>query len=86
MGILFVLFCLGGDTLIVYDSGKYKYVWQIQVSFDVSNLGGELVCIFVVFLFFLFIFPHMRLCVLFSVSGNIQVDSIEPMSTLATDG
>ena len=23
------LFCLGGDTLIVYDSGKYKYVWQI---------------------------------------------------------
>ena len=45
------LFCLWGDTLIVYDSGKYKYVWQIQVCFDVSNLGGELVCIFVVFLF-----------------------------------
>ena len=20
------LFCLGGDTLIVYDNGKYKYV------------------------------------------------------------
>ena len=33
----FVLFCLGGDTLIVYDRGKYKYVWQIQVCFDVSN-------------------------------------------------
>ena len=32
-----VLFCLGGDTLIVYDRGKYKYVWQIQVCFDVSN-------------------------------------------------
>ena len=80
------LFCLGEDTLIVYDSGKYKYVWQIQVCFDVSNLGGELVCIFVVFLFFLFIFPHMHLCVLISVSGNIQVDSIELMSTLATDG
>ena len=51
VGILFVLFRGGGDTLIIYDSGKYKYVWQIQVCFDVSNLGGELVCIFVVFLF-----------------------------------
>ena len=65
------LFCLGGDTLIVYDSGKYKSVWQIQVCFDVSNLGGELVCIFVVFMFSCFYFPHMRLCILFSVSGNI---------------
>ena len=54
--------------------------------FGVSNLGGELVCIFVVFLFSCFYFPHMRLCVLFSVSGNIQVDSIELLSTLATDG
>ena len=34
------LFYLGGDTLIVYDS-------KIQVYFVVSNLGGELVCIFV---------------------------------------
>ena len=50
------LFCLGGDTLIVYVSGKYKYVWQIQVCFDVSNLGGELVCIFVDLLFLYFIF------------------------------
>ena len=41
------LFCLGGDTLIIYDSGKYKYLWQIQVCFVVSNLGGELVCVFV---------------------------------------
>ena len=64
------LFYLGGDTLIVYDTGKYKYVWQIQVCFDVSNLGGELVCIFVVFLFSVY-FLHMRLCVLLSVSGNI---------------
>ena len=31
-------------------------------------------------------FPHMRLCILFNVSGNIQVDSIELLSTLATDG
>ena len=34
----------------------------------------------------LVLFPHMRLCILFSVSGNIQVDSIELLSTLATDG
>ena len=79
------LFCLGGDTLIVYDSGKYKYVWQIQVCFDVSNLEGELVCIFVVFLFFCLFSTHafMRFV---SVSGNIQVDSIELLSTPATDG
>ena len=54
------LFCLGGDTLIVYDSGKYKYVWQIQVCFDVSNLGGVLVCIFVVFLFLFSTHAFMR--------------------------
>ena len=78
------LFCLGGDTLIVYDSGKYKYVWQIQVCFDVFNLAGELVCIFVVFLFFCY-FSYICLCVLFSVSRNIQVDSIELLSTLAID-
>ena len=37
------------------------------------------------FVVFLFYFPHMRLCILFSISGNIQVDSIELLSTLATD-
>ena len=42
----YCLFCLKGDTLIVYDS-------KIQVYFFVSNLGGELVCIFVD----MFIFP-----------------------------
>ena len=78
MGILFVLF-----------RGRYidcLYVWKIQVCFVVSNLGGELVCIFVVFLFSYFYFPHMRLCVLFSILGNIQVDSVVLLSTLATDG
>ena len=59
------LFCLRGDTLIVYDSGKYKYVWQIQVCFDVSNLGGELVCIFVVFLF---------ICLSFHTCGDVFVE------------
>ena len=31
------------------------------------------------------LFPHIRLCILFSVSGNIQVDSIKLRSTLATN-
>ena len=43
--------------------------------FEIKNL----ICLLV-------LFPHMRLCILFSVSGNIQVDSIELLSTLATDG
>ena len=30
-------------------------------------------------------FSHMRLCVLFSGSGNIQVDSVMLLSTLTTD-
>ena len=55
------------------------------MCFVVSNLGEELVCLFVVFLFSCFYFPHMRLCVLFSVSGNIQVDSVVLLSTLTTD-
>ena len=38
----------------------------------------KLICLLV-------LFPHMRLCILFSVSGNIQVDSIELLFTLATD-
>ena len=47
----------------------------IRVLFEIKNL----ICLLV-------LFPHMQLCILFSVSGNIQVDSIELLSTLATDG
>ena len=54
---------------------------------------GVLDCVFICVLFeikklfcLLVLFPHMRLCILFSVSRNIQVDSIELLSTLATDG
>ena len=63
------MFCLGG----------------VNIVFDVSNLGGELVCIFVDLLF-LFFLSRMRLCILFSVSRNIHADSIELLSTLTTDG
>ena len=39
------MFCLGG----------------VEIVFDVSNLGGELVCIFVVLLFFFFS-THAFMC------------------------
>ena len=73
------LFCLGGVTLIVYDSGKYKYVLMYLTQ-------GESQFAYLLFSCFPVYFPHMRLCILFSVSGNIQVDSIELLSTLVTDG
>ena len=72
------LFCLGGDTLIVYDSGKYKYV-LLYLTQGESQFAYLLFSCFPVFIF------HTCLCILFSVSGNIQVDSIELLSTLATD-
>ena len=60
------LFCLGGVE-IVYDSVKYKYVWQIKVCFDVSNLGGELVCIFVIcFICFLFHIDYWFIFMIYS--------------------
>ena len=61
------MFCLGGVNIVFY----------------VSNLGGELVFIFVDLLFFCHTCGY-AFC--FSVSENIQVDSIELLSTLATDG
>ena len=39
----------------------------------------KLICLLV-------LFSHMRLCILFSVSRNIWVDSIELLSPLAIDG
>ena len=47
----------------------------IYVLFEIKKLFCLLV-----------LFPHMRLCILFSVSRNIQVESIELLSILATDG
>ena len=63
------MFCLGG----------------VNIVFDVSNLGGELDCIFddLLFLFFCHTCGY-AFCL--SVSGNIQVDSIKLLSILATDG
>ena len=56
----------------------------VNIVFDVSNLGGELDCIFVDLLFLFFCHTCVYAFYL-SVSENIQVDSIELLSTLATD-
>ena len=77
---------LGGDTFIVLYVSCFNclliYIYELFIDiclycvlFEIKNL----ICLLV-------LFPHMRLCILFSVSGNIQVDSIELLSTLATDG
>ena len=45
------------------------------VLFEIKNL----ICLLV-------LFSHMRLCILFSILGDIHVDLIELLSILATDG
>ena len=52
------LFCLGGDTLIIYDSGKYKYV-LLYLTQRESQFA------YLLFSCLLVLFPHMRLCILF---------------------
>ena len=74
------LFCLGGDIFIVYDSGKYKYV-LLYLTYEESQFAYLLFSCFPVF-----IFHTCGYAFCLSVSGNIQVDSIELLSTLATDG
>ena len=74
------LFCLGGDTVIVYDSGKYKYV-LLYLTQGESQFAYLLFSCFPVF-----IFHTCGYAFCLSVSGNIQVDSIKLLSTLATDG
>ena len=68
--VFFVLNCL-----LIYIYELFIDICLYCVLFEIKNL----ICLLV-------FFPHMRLCILFSVSGNIQVDSIELLSTLATDG
>ena len=75
---------IGGDFIdCIYEF--LDMFFDVFILYGLYILGGELVCIFVVFLFSYFYFPHMCLCVLFSVSGNIQVDSDMLLPTLATD-
>ena len=86
LAILFVgLFMFGGDTFIALYVSCFDclliYIYEFFIDIYLYLCCLKL-RIYFVYLYFL----HMRLCILFSVSGNIQVDSIELLSTLATDG
>ena len=66
---------LVSNCLLTYIYELFIDICLYCVLFEIKKL----ICLLV-------LFPHMRLCILFSVLGNIQVDSIELLSTLATDG
>ena len=93
--ILFVLFrgswnCFGkGENIKTFWCIKLRRrVSLLLFLFCVSYycLYAFIVCCLKSRNYFVYLyFPHMRLCVLFSVLGNIQVDSIGLLSTLATD-
>ena len=77
-GVLFLL------VLYMFLVSNYLLIYIYELLIDIClycMLFGikKLICLLVLFL-------YMRLCILFSVSGNIQVDLIELLSTLATDG
>ena len=75
MFLLVLYLFLVSNCLLIYVYELFIDIYLYYVLFEIKNL----ICLLV-------FFPHMRLCILFSVSGNIQVDSIELLSTLATDG
>ena len=58
------------------------YVYEFFIDICLYCVLFEIKVLF----YLLVVFPHMRLCISFIVSGNIQVDSIKLLSTLATDG
>ena len=60
----------------------FSYIYELFIDifiycvlFEIKNL----ICL-------LILFSHMRLCILFSILGDIHVDLIELLSILATDG
>ena len=80
------LFCLGGE--LVYLCFYFCFLFHFLLIYTYEFFIG-------IYLYFvlceiknLFLFTCIfNTCVyVFSVSGNIQVDSIELLSTLATDG
>ena len=56
------------------------YVYEFFIDICLYCVLFEIKILFYLLVFF----PHMQLCILF-VSGNIQVDSIKLLFTLATD-
>ena len=63
------------NCLLIYIYEFFIDICLYYVLFEIKNL-----------LYLLVFFSHMWLCILFSVSRNIQVDSIELLFTLAIDG
>ena len=83
------IFMLGGVLCFYW----YYICFLFQTAYSFIFMSYSLIYVFICVLLeikklfcLLVLFLHMRLCILFSVSGNIQVDSIELLSTLATDG
>ena len=66
---------LVSNCLLIYIYELFIDICIYCVLFEIKNL----ICLLV-------LFSHMRLCILFSVSGDIHVDLIELLSILATDG
>ena len=73
--LLILYIFLISNCLLIYIYEIFIDICLYCVLFEIKNL----ICLLV-------LFPHMRLCILFSVSENIQVDLIELLSTLAING
>ena len=73
-GSIFFMFLVSNCLLI--------YVYEFFIDICLYYVLFEIKILFYLLVFF----PHIRLCILFKCSGNIQVNSIKLLSTLATDG
>ena len=62
------------NCLLIYIYEFFINIYLYFMLFEIKNL------------FYLLVFSTHAVCILFSISGNIQVDSIELLSTLATNG
>ena len=73
-GVNFFFMFLVSNCLLTYVYEFFIDICLYYVLFEIKIL-----------FYFLVFFPHIRLCILFKCSGNIQVNSIKLLSTLATD-
>ena len=73
-GVYFVF--LVSNFLLIYDYEFFIVIYLYCVLFEIKIL----------FFYYLYFFHTCGYAFCLSVSGNIQVDSIKLLSTLATDG
>ena len=79
------IFMLGGVNfffMFLVSNCLLTYVYEFFIDICLYYVLFEIKILFYLLVFF----PHIRLCILFKCSGNIQVNSIKLLSTLATDG